>query len=121
MNLFKRRKRASGNIPVKKIVFIREQGGTPERDFKSTIIESLRENKNVLSAYLAQVDYGNSNDFNIALCVRSNVSNNSKLQKIIGKKFSLMFNTQEHLDIIFIREDQEIELQKICRPFYEKN
>jgi hypothetical protein len=38
----------------------------------------------------------------------------------IGTIFKAIFNTQEHLDIMFLSLDQEIELAKVCKSFFEK-
>jgi glycosyltransferase A (GT-A) superfamily protein (DUF2064 family) len=44
----------------------------------------------------------------------------SGLRKAIGDIFAAKFNQQAHLDTIFIRNEQEEEIKRVCRPFYEK-
>ena len=35
--------------------------------------------------------------------------------------FAEMFNSQEHLDVLFMRDDQEQQLRSVCGPFYESS
>lgn len=37
----------------------------------------------------------------------------------IGTVFASVFNSKEHLDIIFLNDQQEKDLLKVCQPFFE--
>jgi len=73
-----------------------------------------------MSAYLARVDYGDPSECNVALCIMSKIPEDIDLAEKAGRIFSEQFGTQEHLDIIFLRKEQETDLRQVCRPFYEK-
>ena len=37
----------------------------------------------------------------------------------LANTFSALFGSDEHLDIMFLSEDSERELKKVCRPFFQ--
>jgi hypothetical protein len=115
-----RKKKRPEQLQVLKISFVCEQDGDTERNFKQKIIPLLEERDNIHSAYLVRVTYDNSHELNVALCIRMEQGDDSSLRKAIVDIFAAMFNRQEHLDIVFIRNEQEDELKQVCRPFYEK-
>lgn len=108
-------------LRVPKISFVCEQDGDVECNFKNKIIPLLNERDYVQSAYLARVTYGDSNKLNVALCVRMEQKEDESLRRAIVDIFSAMFNRKEHLDMIFLRDEQENELRNVCSSFYEKN
>ena len=117
---FKKKQRSPEKIKVKRISFIREQDGVPEQKLKSALVILFQDSKSVISAYLARVDYGNSEEINVALCIRSEKVKDIKLQEKAARIFSDRFGSHEHLDIIFLRDDQETDLKKVCTAFYER-
>jgi len=117
---FKKKQRSSEELSVSKINFIGEQDGVPERELKSALNLLSIKNGNVLSAYLARVEYGDPSKLNVALCIRSEKQEDIKLKREAGRIFSSQFGTHEHLDIIFLRKDQETDLRQVCKPFYKK-
>jgi hypothetical protein len=81
----------------------------------------FKERDYVKSAYLARVAYNDDVDqFNVALCIRSECEDNQDLRKAVGDIFADTFNTKEHLDIMFIEKKQEEELMRVCPVFYER-
>ncbi len=116
----KQEQRPPEELTVPKVSFIGEQDGEPEREFKNAVVPILSKRSHVLSAFLARVEYGSSDEFNVALCIRSGKSDDIEMEKDIGKAFSSQFGTHEHLDTILIRADQEDEIRRVCRPFYER-
>ncbi len=117
---FKKKKRKPKEFRVRKITFIGEQDGVPEQELKSSLNILFSNKKTVMSAYLARVNYGNPNKFDVALCIRSEIPEDIALKKEAGQIFSAKFGNHEHLDIIFIRKEQETALRKVCNPFFEK-
>jgi len=116
----KKRRKSSEQLRVPKITFVCEQDGDTERDLKQSFFPLLEEREYVHSAYLARVTYNDSHELNVALCIRMDREDGNMLRKVIGETFAAKFNQQEHLDIIFISNEQEEELKQVCRPFYEK-
>jgi hypothetical protein len=116
----KTKQRPPEDLTVPDVMFIGEQDGESERGFKEAITPLLNQRPHVLCAFLARVDYGTSDEFNVALCIRTEKPDDVEMREDIGKVFSTRFGTHEHLDTILIRVEQEAELRSVCRPFYEK-
>jgi hypothetical protein len=102
------------------IRFIGEQDGSPERDLKARFIKFFREKPTVQRAYLARTDYGDATGANVALCVKSSAGEDMGLVSDVSAIFAEMFGSHEHLDVLFIRHDQEQQLRVVCTPFYER-
>ena len=120
MALFKSKpSRPPVNLTPLKITFVGEQDGRPERDLKSRFTTILRGEVSISRAYLAKADYGDDTGINVVLCVRSSSGEYPTLNPKIGAVFAEMFGSREHLDLLFIRADQEEQLAKVCHPFYE--
>ena len=115
-----RKKKKAKSISVPSISFVGEQDGVPEQELKNNYLQLLQERQHVQSAYLARVTYGDSDAINVALCIRMECETDDALRKDLGNLFTATFNQKEHLDIAFIRDDQEEELKLVCQPFYEK-
>jgi hypothetical protein len=103
------------------INFIQEQVGLSENELKERIVAILRSDMNVDRAYLAQVEYGSKKNFSIALCLASKCSEDKQLVNNVAAIFRCMFGAHEHLDIIFLKIEQEIQLRKVCCPFYSSS
>jgi hypothetical protein len=65
------------------------------------------------------VAYKNKPGVSVALCIRSKRSAYPDLVRQVGKTFGSMFGSNEHLDILFLKETLEVRLAKCCRPFFE--
>jgi hypothetical protein len=100
------------------IRFVGEQDGASERDLKSSLVEVFLREPTVRRAYLARTDYRDTTGVHVALCVKSSVGVCHELKSKVFDIFSSMFGSHEHLDVLFIRDDQEQELGQVCRPFY---
>ena len=117
---FKNKQRPPEELTVPKITFIGEQDGVPEQELKSALTILFSNHATVMSAFLARVDCGSSSEFNVALCIRSEIPEDVDLKEEAGRIFSAQFGTHEHLDVIFLRMEQEKDLGHVCKPFYEK-
>ena len=98
--------------------FIGEQDGPSERDLKARFVEIFREQPVVEHAYLALADHGDGTGVHVTLAIKSSGGEDLSLVRKLQGVFSAMFNSQEHLDMMFIREDQERQLREVCAPFY---
>lgn len=113
------------------VQFVGEQDGVPERELKDRLAHSLRP-MGVRKAYLAVVSYDQrkgpqnaSGDvaapaLNVALCLALQDAAEEK-QEIVqraGHDFAALFGPTQHVDIIFLTDQQELALGKVCRPFY---
>ena len=112
--------RTPQQVTVPAIKLAGEQDGPPERDLKARLIKLFRDEPMVERAYLARTDYGAAMGLQVTLCVvSSNVE--GKLVSQVSEIFADMFGSHEHLDILFIREEQERQLRTVCPPFYNRN
>lgn len=98
--------------------FIAEQIGLPENEFKESIVALFLYRKRVLRAYLVQVQYGVQKLSNVALCLAIANGEDETLANDIALVFHRMFGKHEHLDILFLNENQERQLRKVCCPFF---
>lgn len=106
-------------LSINTIKFISEQDGEVEREFKQKISILLKNQNNLIRAYLAQIRYeNNSDDFNVALCLKIDKKESQYIVEEAGNVFKGMFGRGEHLDIIILDEQQELVLREVCCPFY---
>jgi hypothetical protein len=103
-----------------RIKFLGEQGGSVEDALKNGFREEFLNSPSVLSAYLARLTYDESPEYSVALCIRSTSGTDSVLQGRLVRVFTSIFRPDQSLDTLFIRADQELELQQVCKPFYER-
>ena len=106
-------------VQVPKIRFFGEQDGAPESELKNRLVGFFQRDQSVVKAYLAQVAYSEQSPMAVALCLRSQFGSDRGVAEKIGKLFASMFSGHEHLDIIFLDEQQESELAKVCSPFFD--
>lgn len=102
-----------------KITFVGEQDGNSERILKERIKSYFVRNRIKCRAYLAKVKYGASAQFSIALCLYLRSTEPPSLRRDVGDIFADLFRTDEHLDTIAIRFEQENDLVKVCDPFFD--
>jgi hypothetical protein len=116
--LKKRKSAAPEAFRARQIQFVGEQDGGPERQLKEALAAHFGSGKIVKVAYLARAQYEVQGPVNVVLCVRANPSPCPELVTSISRTFASMFGTQEHLDIIFLSNEQESDVRRVCRPFY---
>ncbi len=103
----------------KKIYFIGEQTGRVEDEFKKALYDIFNSSAIPIRAYLFRANYGMENqNFNVVLGIMMEKETQNLLCQEIVKVFKFMFGKYEKLDIMFLNYEQEIELRKICCPFF---
>ncbi len=117
LSKLKYRKRPQ-EIQVPQIRFLGEQDGPPERELKDKLKDLFQLDQSVNAAYLAKVIYGEESPVIVALCLKIRFKTDSGLVKKVGRIFASMFGQHEHMDILFLSDDQESELAKVCPPFF---
>jgi hypothetical protein len=100
--------------------FLGEQKGPTERTLTSKLSDGFASAGLVAHAYLVRVSYGNDpGAMNVVLAIRTKSGGDEKvLLPGISAAFASIFGPHEHLDILFIREDQENAVRAVCPPFY---
>ena len=106
-------------LRVPTLEFIGEQDGPSERLLKDQLRRFFERDKSVHRAYLAKVRIGPADG--VALCIRSEFGADRGMAEKIGTLFRGIFKFPEHLDIMFLRDAQEKELQQVCKPFFTKS
>jgi type III secretion system (T3SS) SseB-like protein len=106
-------------MQVSEVQFLGEQDGPPERLLKNRLTEFFRRDKSVHRAYLARTSL--EGQASVALCVKTEFSADRGLAEKIGAIFGMIFNAREHLDIIFLSDQQESELKRVCSMFFDSN
>jgi hypothetical protein len=128
-------------LRVPKVRFVGEQDGPPERLLKDRLTHLFRHDKTVSTAYLARVDYGDGN-IGVALGLRtasrvgpwrgwsgivgailgSRTKSDLTAQtaRDVGKVFAAIFAGKEHLDILFLSDEQEAQLTQVCGAFFSR-
>jgi len=104
-------------VEVTKLQFVGEQDGVPERELKAKLSELFRRCCSVRRAYLAQVSYGEGIT-EVALCLRADFDSRGDTVERVAGIFSDIFGSHEHLDILFLNQEQEAALSDCCRTFF---
>ncbi len=108
-------------LHVSKMQFLGEQDGPPERDLKNKLTEFFQRDKSVKKAYLARTAYDEQSKPSVALCLRTEFGPDRGLAEKVGKIFGIRFSDPEYMDIIFLTDEQESDLSKVCSPFFDEN
>jgi hypothetical protein len=114
---FRRKKRKAEARNEPKVNFVCEQDGITERALKSSLADLFASVPNVQRAYLVRVDYGDPLAYEVALCICPSDPDEA-LVKEVEKIFAVHFGPTQHMDIVFLGEDKERDVAKICNPFY---
>lgn len=101
------------------ITFVGEQDGTHERRLKDAISVLLDLNATVARAYLARVRYKDGTTGGIMLgLLMHDKKESGKLALQMDRAFGALFNTDAHLDVVFLDDEGDARMRKACPPFY---
>jgi hypothetical protein len=109
--------REAETLKVPSVRFLHEQDGVPERTLKDRLRCFFRATPHVRSAYLVRANLGDQES--VVLCLTVVEDEALKLLPRIDAIFAGLFNSREHLDIIFLDNKQEADLANVCKPFFE--
>jgi hypothetical protein len=123
--MFKRwfgRKETLEATAVRGVYYLCEHDGTPERQLKDELNQLFQSRTDPAKAYLAVVRYEDApGPPGVALCVTGvALDERNGLVGQIGIVFARLFNIQQHLDILFPTPEEEVQLSKVCRPFFAR-
>jgi len=99
------------------IGFLGEQDGPRERMLKSALVTFFQSEGIVQKAYLARLDIGEGHT--VGLCLKADPLPDESYPDRIGELFTRVMGPGGYLHVLFLVEKQEIELTRVCRPFYE--
>jgi hypothetical protein len=102
------------------VQFLCEQKGPVEATLTAKVSQGFASSGLVLRAYLVRVSYGNEPAAtNVVLAMRTKSGEEEPgLLPGINGAFASIFGSHEHLDILFVRDDQERAIREICPAFY---
>lgn len=100
------------------VYFVGEQDGPIERELKTQWKIILGLTPDISAAYLANVIYGSNPSEHVVLCLRSTAAKNRNLEDQLSASFVARFNTAESLDIMYITAEEELAVQRVCRPLH---
>jgi len=99
------------------IGFLGEQDGPREKALKSALVTFFENDGIVQQAYLARLDLGE--EHTVGLCLKADPLPDESYPERIGELFMRVMGPGGYLHILFLVEKQEMELTRVCRPFYE--
>lgn len=101
------------------LVFVAEQDGDIEREFKKRLTEVFLNYPYAVRAYLVLTTTTEQpNAYQVMLCLRTNKSDDLDLVQLCADEFKKLFADDQLLDISFLSDDHEKLLREICCPFY---
>ena len=119
MSFFKPWRKKSEELHVREIRFLGEQDGPSEWILKEKLADSFRRYGGINRAYLTRVDFGEGTNAGVVLGLRTQSGPDRGIVENVGAIFSHVFNAEEHLDIVFLTDDQEVQLANVCPAFFE--
>lgn len=101
-----------------RVEFLAEQDGPSEADLKVELGKWFAGDPHIQRAYLAAVGFQPTDERSVALCIVS-ARPDMTVVKGVSAIFERIFRSDMHLDVLFITDDQEDDLRRVCRPFYQ--
>jgi len=114
-------RRAPESFIPEAIDFVGPQVGDAEDGLKAAFREVLVATPTVHTAYLARIYRGNASSQTVALCIRSAIGVDDKLEERLVVLFKQRFRHDQQLDVLFLVEDDELRLREVCPPFFERH
>jgi hypothetical protein len=100
------------------ITFIGEQDGAHEQRLKEAISVLLDLNATVARAYLVRASYDGITGGVMLGLVTHDKKESGKLALQMDRAFGALFNTDAHLDVVFLDDEGDAKIRKSCQPFY---
>lgn len=101
--------------------FVGQQAGPGEDELKADFFRILAAKPTVQSAYLARIYRGKPSKPAVALCLRSSIGVDYKLEEELAGIFRARFRHDQRLDFLFLLEEEEMRLREVCPSFYERH
>jgi len=108
------------NTKYASITFVGEQSGDIETTIKSKWITTLRELPQIDEAYLAVVDFRDSETPHPVLCLFPRPKNERLVIDLLSKDFKSVFRKEVFIDILFLDTTLKEKCKKVCQAFYIK-
>lgn len=109
--------RSSNERRERRVEFLGEQDGPPERELKALLQKELRRFPTVRRAYLARVGFAPDAAVSVALCIAPSSKDDQAIVQTVSRVFGAYFASEAHLDIVFLDAEQEEDLRRVCGSF----
>jgi len=107
-------------FPTPDIAFVGEQDGPAERRLKEALAVVLGLDPSVRRAYLARVLYDGTISGVMLALLTDDEQDSEKLVAQAGRTFAALFNAKASLEVIFLNGKKDVEIRKVCAPFFER-
>ena len=101
--------------------FVGQQAGPVEDELKSAFQQVFAVTPTVQSAFLARIYRGREPRQSVAVCIRSTIGMDDKVEDRLSAIFKSRFRADQRLDFLFLMEEEEMRLREVCPPFYERH
>jgi hypothetical protein len=101
-----------------RVEFLGEQSGPVEDTFKRELVLEFATRPDIRRAYLAHVGFQATNEPSVALCILSKRPDDQSIVTRVGDIFRRLFSNDASLDVLFLTDQQDADLARVCRPFY---
>ena len=100
------------------VSFIGEQDGARELRLKEAISVLLDLSATVTRAYLVRASTGGITGGVMLGLVTHDKKESGKLALQMDRVFGALFNTEAHLEVVFLDDEGDAQIQRTCPPFY---
>jgi hypothetical protein len=101
--------------------FLGQQAGPAEDELKSAFLTVIAATPTVQSAFLARIYRSKALKPSVAVCIRSSIGEDVKVEDRLKAIFKSRFRDDQRLDFLFLLEEEENRLRSVCPPFYERH
>ena len=100
------------------VSFTGEQDGARELRLKEAISVLLDLSATVARAYLVRANAGGITGGVTLGLVTHDKKESGKLALQMDRAFGALFNTEAHLDVVFLDDEGDVRIRESCPPFY---
>lgn len=104
---------------VRKTLFLNEQDGPAEQVLKRCLTGYLSCVPGVEQAFLVSVSHHKSSEQQVALCLVGGKKDALQIFQAAETMFHELFRSTENLEVLFLTDEQRIEVSAIANPFYK--
>jgi hypothetical protein len=104
----------------RRVEFLGERDGVAEGGLKRELILEFTTRPAIQRAYLAQLGYQLDGAPAVGLCLVSSQPDDQSLIRRVSDIFARMFSKDAELDVLFLTPEQELDLKRVCQPFYSR-
>ena len=101
-----------------RVALIGEQDGTREQRLKEAISVLLDLSATVARAYLVRASTDGITSGVMLGLVTHDKKESGKLALQMDRAFGALFNTEAHLDVVFLDDEGDARIRESCPPFY---